>query len=257
MTPERGEEQRTAGIWFKVCEVCSRPLLRLLCMPYAGGNAQIFRDWSTGLSGDLDLWALQQPGRIPRINEPAFTDCRRLVEAVADALPRPEGVPYVFFGHSMGALVSFELIRELRRRGWKLPQRLVVSGRIAPQYPRFTQPIYNLDEDRFRAAVFAMGGTPRAVIEDSELMDFFARSLRADFTLVDTWRYQHEAPLALPISVFGGYDAPQTHREGLEAWRDETTGETTIHMFEGNHFFLHSREAELLARLAKILRDLR
>ena len=185
-------ESRGACItpWIRVFTRRSRPpRARLLCCPYAGGSAGIFRTWATYLPLDVELWALQYPGREERLLESAFTRVADLVATAAQSIGGLlEQVPYVIFGHSLGALVAFELIRELRRGGQPLPKSLFVSGARNPRFNAFKgNPRHLWPDPEFIGELRRIGGTPPDLLENEELMDLMLPTLRADFALVDTY----------------------------------------------------------------------
>lgn len=185
--------------------------------------------------------------------EPPFTHIFPLIQAIAPALLAHLDKPFTFFGHSMGALVSFELARLLRREYGLLPAHLFVSGRRAPQIPDLDPPIHTLPEPAFLEELRRLNGTPKAVLENEELMQLLIPILRADFAVVETYIYQTEPALECPITTFGGLQDVKISHEHLEAWRDQTSASFSLQMFSGNHFFLHSAQPLLLQSLAREL----
>jgi medium-chain acyl-[acyl-carrier-protein] hydrolase len=210
---------------------------RLFCFPYAGGGASVFRSWANDVPLDLELCAVQLPGREDRCGERPFTDLEALVPVLREQLRPSFDLPFAFFGHSMGALIAFELTRSLRGSDTR-PQHLVVSGRRAPHLPARKMPLHTLPDDRFQAELRSLQGTPDAVFADPELMEIATRVLRADFTLCETYSYAGGEPLDETLSVFGGMDDQETTREELEGWREHTRRFSRLRLFPGNHFFL-------------------
>jgi medium-chain acyl-[acyl-carrier-protein] hydrolase len=220
--------------------------LRLFCFPYAGGAAGVYRSWPDDLPSDVEVCAVRLPGREARLSERPFETAERLVAEAADALAPLLDAPFAFFGHSMGALVAFELARELRRRGGPEPVRLVVSGARAPHRPNPDPPVRHLPDREFLEEVrVRYDGIPGAVLAHQELLDLLTPCLRADFTLVETYSYSVEAPLACPISCFGGHGDVRVSPEDLDAWGAQTSATFSLRMFEGGHFFLQSAEARV------------
>lgn len=172
---------------------CSSPnhqaILRLLCFPYAGGGANIFRTWQDNLPTTVEVCPVQLPGRERRLLEPPFTDLRFLVEAAARALLLYLDRPFAFFGHSMGATISFELARHLRQEKNVKPVHLFVSGRRAPQLPERHASTYDLPGAEFLEELRRLKGTPKEVLEHPELMELMLPLLRADFELIQTYQY--------------------------------------------------------------------
>jgi surfactin synthase thioesterase subunit len=218
----------------------AQPQLRLFCLPYAGGGASIYRLWSRFLPEEVEVCPLALPGREQRIQEPAFTTMGALVVKLADVLRPHLDIPFAIFGHSMGGLISFELVRQLRRQGLPLPERLFVSAQRAPHLPLHRESFYQLPDAEFRASLYSMGGTPQAVLQNEELMQLMLPMLRADFTLYDTYVYTPEAPLSCPISAFYGEQDPLVTVREVGAWRDQAGGAFSLRSVPGDHFFLHT-----------------
>ena len=237
--------------WVVVSKV--QPRLRLFCFPYAGGGSSIFRLWSNGLPADVEVCPVYLPGRESRLNEAAFTQISPLVQTVAQVLHPHLNTPFAFFGHSMGALISFELARYLRRSHHRLPTHLFVSSHRAPQLPRLEPDTYNLPEPAFIDAVYRLGGTPQEVLQHEELVQMLLPTLRADFTLCETYLYSKEEPLTCPITAFGGEQDHTVSAQQLSAWREQTQSAFTLHMLPGDHFFLQKYQHLLLRALSRQL----
>jgi len=213
--------------------------LRLFCFPYAGAGALIFRTWSDGLPADVEVCPVQLPGRGTRLMERPFIRLAPLVEALAQALVQLLDRPFAFFGHSLGALVSFELARRVRKQYGMDPVRLFVSAGRAPQIPHRGPAIHTLPEEQFVAELRRLNGTPRELLSHVELMEIMLPLLRADFALYETYVYSSEAPLNCPISAFGGLLDHSVNDSDLEAWRAQTSMFFSLRMFPGDHFFLN------------------
>jgi medium-chain acyl-[acyl-carrier-protein] hydrolase len=240
--------------WFTRPRGNSAAALRLFCFPYAGGGATLFRTWPDGLPPFVEVYAAQLPGRGPRLSEPSFTHLTPMVEAIAEAIRPHLDKPYAFFGHSMGAMISFDLARLLRRERARPPVHLFVSGRRAPQSPENSRRTYDLPEPEFIEELRRLNGTPREVLEHPELMQLMTPLLRADFSVCQTYEYTPEPPLSCPITVFGGVE-DETGREQLEAWREQTTSTFTLNMFPGGHFFIHEAQPQVLQIIGHQLRQ--
>lgn len=227
--------------------------LRLFCFPYAGGRASIFRTWPDSLPMTIEVCSVELPGRASRLNEPPFTRLLPLVQALADALSPHLYKPFAFFGHSLGALVSFELARQLRAQGAPAPVHLFVSGVGAPHIRNPDSAVHGLPEPQLKDKLRRLNGTPTAVLEHAELMQIMLPILRADFAIYETYAYADEPPLGCPISVFGGVQDRAVSRERLEAWRDQTSTSFSLRMLPGDHFFIHTAQSLLLRMLSQEL----
>lgn len=242
--------------WLNCPSPNPRAALRLFCFPYAGGNSSIYRSWAEYLPLTAEVCAVLLPGREARLLERPYTCLPPLVRSLAEALLPRLDKPFAFFGHSMGALISFELIRELRRKHGLAPAHLFVSGRRAPQIENNDPLTYNLPEGAFIEEIGRFNGTPQEALEHPELMQALLPALRADFAVCQTYAYTEEPPLECPISVFGGLQDHDAPREYLEAWREQTTASYSLRMFPGDHFFLRKFQPLLLSLLAQQLRQL-
>jgi medium-chain acyl-[acyl-carrier-protein] hydrolase len=245
-----------ATTWFNCQTTGTLPAVRLFCFPYAGGGAGIYRGWGDILPRHVEVCAAQLPGRGTRVREPAATDLGALVRALADALENKLDRPFAFFGHSLGALICFELARHLRERGGPQPIYLFVSGRRAPQLPGTQRVIHDLPEPEFIEELRRLRGTPTEVLEHPELMQLLSPPLRADFSLAETYAYAPGPRLNCPISAFGGLQDEEVGREELEGWKEQMTGRFKLRMMPGNHFFLNDVQQPLLRSIAEDLSPL-
>jgi medium-chain acyl-[acyl-carrier-protein] hydrolase len=153
----------------------------------------------------------------------------------------------------MGALVGFQLARQLRTNQQPTPIHLVISGRRAPQIPDRNPLLHALPEDEFLAELRRFDGTPKQVLESAELMQLFLPTIRADIAICDTYPYVEESPLDCSISTFGGQDDSEATREHLEGWKTQTSSQFSLQILPGNHFFLHSCQPLLLEKLTQEL----
>jgi medium-chain acyl-[acyl-carrier-protein] hydrolase len=162
-------------------------------------------------------------------------------------------MPFAFFGHSMGALITFELARQLRRQYGLNPVHLFISGRRAPQIPDLEPPIHQLLESAFVEELRRLNGTPESVLQNAKLMQLVLPALRADFALLETYVYSTEDPLDCPISTFGGLQDGEVSYDDLAAWRDQTNSSFTLKMIPGNHFFVQSARSLILSAVSQEL----
>ena len=177
------------------------------------------------------------------------------MEALAQALAPLLDKPFAFFGHSLGALLGFELARQLRRQSDIQPVRLFVSADRAPQIPSRERPIHALSEGDFLAELRRLNGIPEMVLEDAELMQIMLPIVRADVAAYETYVYATEPPLDCPISGFGGLQDLRVNRADLEAWREQTSASFSLRMFPGDHFFLNTTQPLILQVLSQELRE--
>lgn len=169
-----------------------------------------------------------------------FTQLEPLVQAITEVILPYLDKPFALFGHSMGAVVSFELARLLRRQYKREPLHLFVSGRRAPQIPPLEPCMHTLPEPAFLDKLRHLNGTPKAVLENTELMQLLLATLRADFAVIETYIYAAEPPLDCPITVFGGLQDDEVGLDDLQAWRQHTNACFSLQLFPGDHFFAFS-----------------
>jgi surfactin synthase thioesterase subunit len=214
------------------------PRVRLVCFPYAGGSSATYRTWGEILPPDIEVQAVQLPGREWRLKEEPYTSVVALVEELAVVLKDVFETPFAFFGHSLGAIISFELARELRRRGLASPERLFLSAHRAPQLPKLEIDIHDAPDEDFYEGLRRLEGTPEELLENRELMELLIPAMRADFAMAETYELAPEPPLDCPLSVFGGLGDLLTDRPKLEPWAEHTMGEFKLRMVPGGHFFV-------------------
>lgn len=228
--------------------------LRLFCFPHAGGGASSFVPLAGLLPSSIELAAVLLPGRETRFREPAFARMEPLVRALADGLRDELGAPFAFMGHSMGALVAFELARELRRRSWPLPTALIVSGRRAPNLGLAEAGLHRKPDGEFVNAIHTRyGGIPAVILDEPELLALFLPTLKADFAVFETYDYRPEPPLPCALAFFGGMTDPQSAPEASDGWFDLVSGPTSRRLFAGGHFYLTEQRQALAQAIAENL----
>ena len=243
-----------ASPWF-IRHHLSRPApkLRLICCPHAGGSPAVFSPWASRLPPSLDMLTLQLPGHGSRLKERPFTRLTEVIEAVGPALlPHLDATPFAVLGHSMGTLIAFELTRWLRRHHHPLPVHLVVAARRAPHVRDFHGDVHRRPFEGIVEHIQKLGGTPQAILTHHEMLKIFIPIVRADYEIVETYRYTEEPPLPCSITTLAGIEDPATVDEHLELWEKHTTAGFSRSFFPGGHFFLHN-QPEVLPTVLKAL----
>jgi medium-chain acyl-[acyl-carrier-protein] hydrolase len=237
----------TANPWISCPNPSPQAKLRLFCFPYAGGGAATYYPWTKFLSSSIEFYAVRLPGRESRLRETPHVRLAPLLEELVIALVPYFDKSFVFFGHSMGSLLAFELVRALREKGLSQPLHLFVSGHRAPHLPDMRPPLYQLSDERFITAMHERyNGIPRTILENAELLKLFLPPMRADITILDTYQYKDEAPLACPISTYGGEADGSVALHELRAWQVQTNAAFRLTLFAGGHFYLQDGLPHLL-----------
>lgn len=227
--------------------------LRLFCFPFAGGGAQTYRTYSQLLPEGVEVCAVQLPGRERRFGEPALTSIEETVDCMLPIMRQLVELPYVVLGHSLGALLGFELVRRMRAAALPMPAHLVVSGHRGPQLPDPDPPIHGFPDDEFIEELSQLNGTPSEVFESQELVALMLPLLRADFTAAETYQYAGEPPLACPITALGGDLDPLVSVSEIEGWRAQTAAAFDHHILQGDHFFFQQSQTQFLRILSNVL----
>jgi medium-chain acyl-[acyl-carrier-protein] hydrolase len=204
----------------------------------------------------MEVCAVQLPGREWRRREPAFTRVDAIVDALFEVFPESWfTTPYVFFGYSMGALVAFELLRRFKQAGRPLPRKLVVAACRAPHFMSRFVPRHDMQDAEFLELVRRFGGTPDAILAEPELLKILLPTLRADFEVLDTYRYTQNGSgrIDLPFLVYGGTRDSHVKRSDLAGWREYTSGEFTLRLFPGGHFFINEVREQFFRTLRQDL----
>ena len=226
--------------WLARPQPRSRPEIRLFCFSYAGGGAATFQSWPQLLPAAVDVCAVRLPGRESRFDEPPHTSMTAVIDELAPLIARHAIRPYAFIGHSLGALVAFELARRLRRDGVPLPRHLFASARIAPQLDEKEGiAVHTLPDALLREHLRRLEGTPAEVLGDEDLMALVLPAIRADYQIAETYRHTTEPPLDVPISAFMGLRDSHTDPDRVEAWREQaSSARFDVVRFQGGHFFI-------------------
>jgi medium-chain acyl-[acyl-carrier-protein] hydrolase len=201
------------------------------------------------------MCGIELPGRGSRFRESPWVSMTRLSNAIAGNIAARTTKPFAFLGHSMGAILSFEVARRLQTLGEATPLHLFVSGAGAPHLRPLSESIYNLPHGAFVDKIREYRGTPPELFDHPELLDLVLPILRADFEACDTYVYQDRAPLECPITAFGGLDDPETEGDRLSLWRQMTGRTAQVHTFPGGHFFFDFAGSDFFEVLTTSLRS--
>lgn len=212
--------------------------IRLFCLPFAGAGASIYNSWLAFMPAEIEIIAIQLPGREDRVFEQPFSRLRPLVRTVAQAIRPYLQIPFAFFGYCCGGLISYELTKELRHRFNTSPVNLFVASQPAPHLPYKFPPIHQLPATEFKQSVKEIEGTAEEVMVQDDMMELFLPALRADFTIHEQYTYQPGERLNCAIMTLSGTRDPRVNKNDMEEWAQHTSNSFSSHFFEGGHFFV-------------------
>lgn len=234
--------------WFRCAETRPWASMRLFCFPHAGGSAVFYRPWATQVTPAVEVHAVQYPGRADRMRDPMIEDAQRLGRLIAGSMAPLMDRPAALFGHSMGAIVAYEVARILQSRGVP-PTHLFVSGARPPHRRGEREGVADRDDDGVVDALAKLGGTDADLLQDPELRELVLPYVRNDFRLIE--RYEHAAGprLRLPVTALIGDADPHVNERQAAGWAEITDARFTAKVFPGDHFYLVPQQAQVLAEL--------
>jgi surfactin synthase thioesterase subunit len=240
------------ALWCRRYHPADNPTARLVCLPHAGGSAPFYRPVAVALGGGgIDVVAVQYPGRLDRHTERPADDLSVLVDQVHEVLRRQPPLPLTLFGHSMGAVIAFEVTRRLEAEG-QTPARLFASGRRAPSTHRDEEA--HRSDEAVMAEVRRLSGTASVLLGDEDLMRATLPALRADFRAIETYRCEPGASVSTAITVLTGDADPKTTLDEARAWERHTSGDFDLRVFPGGHFFISDRSKDVMRVLEEHFR---
>jgi surfactin synthase thioesterase subunit len=238
--------------------IAQKPLLtaraRLFCFPYAGGGAHAYASWQNSFAPDIEVCAIQLPGRGRRFCEAALSSWEPLLDELCRLFIKPQSLPFAFFGHSMGGLIAYELAHRIRDLYRAAPLQLIISACSAPGHRLAQTKLHELKDSELVEALGKYNGTPREILENPELLALLLPTIRADFSLVEKYSPQAYSPLDCPITLLSGVRDTHVSEISLTPWKVHTSGSFTHHRFDGDHFFIRTKEQEVIALVSHEMR---
>ncbi|SCF06792.1 thioesterase II family protein [Micromonospora chokoriensis] len=223
--------------WLRRFHPAAEDAVRLVCLPHAGGSASFFFPMSRALAPHVQVLAVQYPGRQDRRREEHVADLHQLADQVFGALAAAPQQPTALFGHSLGAVVAYEVALRMRDAGLPDPVRLFASARRAPSRYR-DERVHRLGDAEIIDELRRLSGTHAATLADPELIQLILPAVRSDYQAIETYRHRPDAVLDCPVTVLTGADDPVVSAAEADDWRRHTTGEVEVRTFTGGHFFL-------------------
>ncbi len=234
--------------WLSINSSNSPSKIRLFCLHYAGGAANVFNSWKEPLKDVADIYAIQLPGRWERHSEKAFTNVDDAVAALQSAIGHEAIGPFAILGYSLGALIGFEWIRLLRKQQKTLPIHFFVLSRAGPQTKSPHQEISQLPDDQFLKEMQKnYGGVPDVIFQDEDLRNLFLPIMRADMQMFETYKYREEPPLEVPITIMRGTEDIGLSSTHFDAWSSMTSARFQKAEFTAGHFFVQNHFADVLS----------
>ena len=212
---------------------------RLFYFPHAGSGVASFRKWLDQIDTDIDLRIVQAPGRGSRIREPGATRFPPLINELCIHIKDLSDMPFIFFGHSLGALIAYELARELQRRDARGPEQLMVAASRAPHIPLREAPTHRLCDEDFLIEMKKASTTPLEVLANKKLVQLFLPALKRDAELGETYVYETGDPIDTPITALHALHDSSTTRADLLAWSEHTRDRFEFFEFDDDHFFIN------------------
>ncbi|KEK20053.1 thioesterase II family protein [Bacillus gaemokensis] len=229
--------------------------MKLICLPYAGGSAAIFNGWKASLLSEITLENVELAGRGKRYRENFYTSVFEVVEDIYSIIHKElDDSPYAIFGHSMGSLLAFELGHKIQQEKRRIPEAFFFSGKAAPNFLN-QENVHLYEKERFIKKIFSLGGTPAELMKYKVLLDRYLPIIRADYKIVETYKFQDNRPLLnTPFYIFYG-DEDTITLDKIKAWENYTSKSCEWFKFDGNHFFIKQQERLVINLINKILID--
>ncbi len=238
--------------WFTTYNLPVKNKKKVFAFPYSGAGASAYHQWANYFNQrGIDFIGVRLPARENRLGEKPLSHLPVLIDALVSEIIPLLNKPFVFFGHSLGSLIAFELCRALRKKGVALPTHLFVSAFHPPSLPNPNKALHQLAQNDFIDGIRAYGNTPEKVLSNTLLMDLFLPMLRADFALHETYHYKKESPLACPITVFKGREDSFAKAKYMSDWQQQTQSHYEEVEYDGGHFFIDEYKESISQQLVK------
>ena len=226
--------------------------LKLFCLPFAGGTASTYISWKKYMEGSIELKPIELSGRGKRFGESLCNNISEVVDDVFDQIHQDlNSQRYAFFGHSMGALIIYELMNKIKQKGCNDPEHIFFSGRFPPHIKDYSQ-LHILDDSEFISEVYKLGGIPEELMKYDELLQLIIPVLKADYKVVETYKHiEKKTNWNFDISVFYGSEDSEIEIKHAFEWKKYTAKDCSVFKFEGDHFFIN----ENIVKITEIINN--
>ncbi|WP_432407294.1 thioesterase II family protein [Wukongibacter sp. M2B1] len=219
--------------------------MTLFCVPYAGGSAAVYDKWKKYADGRIKIVPVELAGKGRRFNENPYDKMEDAVDDVYETIKKSIDKPYGLFGHSMGGMITYELAHKISNSSLPNPEHIFVSGIRPPHLWKDRKIIYMLPDKEFKEEIIDMGGTPKEIFENKELLDLFLPIIKKDFKIVDKHIYDEKNPLNIEMTVFYG-DEEEINDNEANQWGIHTNKKCRIFKINGNHFFINDETEKVV-----------
>jgi surfactin synthase thioesterase subunit len=229
---------------------------KLFCLPYAGGSATVYNKWVKFLDKSIELKPVELAGRGKRYSQPFYNDVNEAVDDILKTIcSEIEDSDYAIFGHSMGNLLTYELLNKLENQGYKDPEHIFFSGRCPPHIIKKRQNLYLLPDEEFKECILSIGGTSEEIFESEELCNIFIPVLKADYRIVEEYVYspEHNYKFNCPITALSGNEDEGTSLKDMLEWEQHAIKGFNNLQFDGGHFFIHTQMQNVIEVINKAL----
>ncbi|MDO6496566.1 thioesterase II family protein [Photobacterium sanguinicancri] len=245
--------------WFKTIKTGPQVRQRIFCLPHAGGAASQFRKWAEAIPADTELIAIQYPGREERVNETCLQDMPSLIDALSKSLcaqPHLLKMPYILFGHSMGAAVAYELCASLQNNNQRLPCHLVLSASEGPGHINVTS-LHRASDQALLEEIIRLNSDLVYLTQMPELTELILPSLRGDYRLIETYGATSLEIHRIhpPVTIMVGEQDRELSEDDARTWSQITARDMGFVRYPGDHFYLNQQYPAMIAVMLGYLKQ--
>lgn len=242
----------TRNPWYLEYKKNPKAAIRLFCFHHSGGGASAYYPWVESLSPYIEMISIQLPGREDRFTEPLINSLRDILDALTEGFHLYTEKPFFVFGHSLGGLIAFELVKSIYQRYSLYPQHIIISAAKAPHMPFRMKTLSSLENKILKEELKIYNGIDEGILNNDELLDLFLPIIRNDFSISE--RYYSTDVVSLPCDILhlsGDLDV-SVNEEEIQAWKAYTAGKFEHISFQGGHFFLKNHQKNIIKLINQI-----